>query len=187
MKLACFPRFVSSLKRRSRIFLTAMLLVTILTIVTFSLAPAAHASPYDYYFGNLNSNLYLDASGASQNPGDPIIQWYFNGQANQQWVLGSSNSVSYTITNLNSDLCLDASGASLNPGDPIIQWPCNGQSNQQWILHPTSSCGGCYYIQNLNSGLYLDVNGASQNPGNPIIQWYFNGQANQQWQELINY
>jgi len=75
----------------------------------------------DFYIKNVNSGLYLDVSGASTDPGAQVIQYPFNGNANQQWCLVLDVASTYWIVNVNSGLYLDVSGASRDSGAPVIQ------------------------------------------------------------------
>ena len=53
-----------------------------------------------------------------------------NGQAGQQWNLGSNGA----ITGVQSGLCLDAVGTGTANGTRIQLYSCHGGSNQQWSL-----------------------------------------------------
>jgi poly(3-hydroxybutyrate) depolymerase len=70
----------------------------------------------------------LAANG--QGTGAAVVISDCNGQAGQQWVLGSNGA----IGNSQSGLCVDASGTGTANGTRIQVWTCHGGSNQQWAL-----------------------------------------------------
>jgi hypothetical protein len=83
-----------------------------------------HVTPNNTFF------LLLDVSGGSTYPGAPVIDWYSNGGANQDWLfspVGGSNT--YDIINVNSNMCLITDGVA---GDQVYQEPCDGSLLQQW-------------------------------------------------------
>ncbi|GGL14019.1 alpha-N-arabinofuranosidase [Sphaerisporangium melleum] len=75
-------------------------------------------------------NKCLDANGQGTANGTQVIIWDCNGQANQQWNVNSSG----TITGVQSGLCLDANAGGTANGTKLILWSCNGQANQRWTL-----------------------------------------------------
>jgi hypothetical protein len=128
---------------------------------------------------NNTFGLLLDVSGASTQPGAPVIDWWADSGANQEWTFSTTGAYdTYEIINYNSGQCLTAYPA---PGDQVYQWPCNDGPAQQWVTGLTAGSIYAYTIQNVNSGLYLDVSGNSSSPGTAIDTWPYNGQSNQEF------
>jgi hypothetical protein len=136
-----------------------------------STAFTTHLTPNNTFF------LLLDVSGGSTYPGAPVIDWYSNGGANQNWLFKSVNGGNtYNIINVNSNMCLTSDGVA---GDQVYQEPCDGSLLQQWQTSLTPGNGVDYTIKNVSSGLYLDVSGNSPWAGTAIDTWPYNGGANQ--------
>jgi Ricin-type beta-trefoil lectin domain-like len=132
-----------------------------------------HVTPNNTFF------LLMDVSGGSTYPGAPVIDWYANGGANQDWLFSSvGGGNTYEIINVNSNMCLTSDGVA---GDQVYQEPCDGSLLQQWNTSLTPGNGVAYTIKNVSSGLYLDVSGDSPWAGTAIDTWYYNGGANQQF------
>jgi len=126
--------------------------------------------------------LLLDVSGASTAPGAPVIDWWANGGANQNWTFNSVGPAStYEIINQNSGQCLTTDGV---PGDQVTQMPCVGSLQQEWLT-AFNPGRGPRMIQSVYSGLYLDVNSDSPWPGASIDTWYYNGNSNQYFSSLF--
>jgi len=141
--------------------------------------PASASTSFTYHITPENTfALLLDVSGASTQPGAPVIDWYPNGGANQFWTFspdGGTNNT-YEIINANSGQCLTTDGRA---GDQVYQWPCEGGTDQLWQTPLVSPNGSNAPIVSVSSGLVLDVSGDSQWAGAAIDTWYFNAQANQ--------
>jgi hypothetical protein len=124
-----------------------------------------------------SSGLVLDVKGASMEPGPDgvVIQWYPNGQANQNWVLPAPGSTGF-IRNQNSGMCLTTDGAA---GDQLYQEPCdpNLASYEQWNV--TQPGYGQVELYNPWFDLAVDVYNDSSMAGQPIDAWYPNEQPNQ--------
>lgn len=115
---------------------------------------------------NNTLGLLLDVSGGSTSPGAPVIDWYANGGANQDWLfLPDGGDNTYEIVNVNSNMCLTTDGVA---GDQVTQMPCAGSQIQQWQTSLNPGSVYAYTIKNVYSGLYLDVNGDSPWPGASI-------------------
>jgi len=140
--------------------------------------PASASTAFTIHVTPNNTfGLLLDVSGASTQPGAPVIDWWANGGANQEWTfwpIGASNT--YEIINGNSKQCLTTDGVA---GDQLYQLPCTGSEGQLWqtFLNPAST--STYPIRNAYSGLFVDVNGNSPWPGAAIDTWPYDGGANQ--------
>jgi Ricin-type beta-trefoil lectin domain-like len=155
----------------------AALAIPALLGVTLASAASASSSFTTHLTPNNTFALLLDVSGGSTYPGAPVIDWYANGGANQNWLfLPASGSNTYEIVNVNSNMCLTTDGVA---GDQVYQEPCSGSQLQAWRTGLVPGTASAYTIQNVSSGLYLDVNGDSPWPGASIDTWYYNGGANQ--------
>ncbi len=128
---------------------------------------------------SVNSGKVLDVFGASTADGARIIQWPWNGGANQQWRLVAVSTTTYAITSVGSGKVIDVEGASTADGARIIQWPWHGGANQQWRVE-TAGDGVVKFVSAL-SGKVIDVTGGSTADGAQVIQWPWNGGPNQQW------
>jgi len=130
------------------------------------------------------SAQFVDVDGASRSGGASVIQWPYNGDANQLWTFDDLGGGAFRIRSVSSGLVLDVNGGSTEPGASVIQWPWNGGLNQRWypsfVGDPISGVR-LMVVVSMSSGLVLDVNGASMTPGAQLIQWPWNGGANQFW------
>jgi hypothetical protein len=123
--------------------------------------------------------MFVDDSGGSQAPYNPIVQWTWNGGHNQDWYVLPTDSGYAEIVNRNSGQCLSDFGGA---GAQVIQYPCYGWTSQQWYLgvYPGQSLAYTgHTVTNRWSGLDLDVSGASVSAGAAIDTWYGNGGWNQ--------
>jgi len=130
-----------------------------------------HITPANTFY------LLLDVSGGSTQPGAPVIDWWADGGANQEWTFspdGGANT--YEIINVNSGQCLTTDGVA---GDQLYQLPCSGSQIQQWRTGLSLSDQNTSTIENVYSGLYVDVSGNSPWPGAAIDTWPYDGGENQ--------
>jgi hypothetical protein len=154
----------------------AVAAAAVLVPLVASSASASAATGFSVHLSpNNTSALMLDIDGASGSPGADLIDWVYNGGANQAFTF-EPNGNYYEIVNQYSGLCLDGSGGA---GQPITQQYCNGSPTQQWATSLASNTLLAYPIQNAGTGLYMDVNGDSPWEGTDVITWYWNGGANQ--------
>jgi Ricin-type beta-trefoil lectin domain-like len=167
-------------RRRSRLSLRLAMLAGAALLGSGALAAPALANTFESNVTPLNTfYLQLDVSGASTQPGAPVIDWYSNGGANQKWFFSQViASGEYEIANQNSGLCLTTDGVA---GDQLYQEPCNESAGQIWITNLSPSNNNYTSIQSALSGLYLDVYGNTSWPGASIDTWYWNGGSNQKW------
>ncbi|MBC8053669.1 MAG: RICIN domain-containing protein [Sphingobacteriaceae bacterium] len=126
-----------------------------------------------------HSGKAIDVAGASMINGATIIQWPYNGGANQKWTINSVGSGYYSVTNVNSGQALDVFGGSVADGGKVIQYPYSGGTNQQWSI--TDLGTGYYSIINRKSGKSLDIKGAGMADGDSVLQWTYSGGTNQQF------
>jgi hypothetical protein len=148
-------------------------------------SPAAAAGSFSTHVSPTNTfALLLDVSGGSTSAGAPVIDWWADGGANQNWTfepVGGNNT--YEIINQNSSQCLTTDGVA---GDQVFQLPCSGGATQLWNtqINPSNGAFAGSSIKSVYSGLYLDVNSDSPWPGASIDTWYWNGGSNQYFAAL---
>jgi hypothetical protein len=131
--------------------------------ITVRLAPAS------------NPFLFVEVSGASLQPGAPIIQWPFNNGLNQVWRLSPAGT-DFNIINRWSGQCITTDAIA---GHWVYQSVCNGSAAQQWATSITPGNLVGYAIRNPASALYLEIQGASASQGAHLDVWYPNGGHNQ--------
>jgi hypothetical protein len=115
------------------------------------------------------SGKCVDISGASSADGAKIQLWTCHSGANQQWTIGSDN----TIRSLSK--CMTVAGGSTANGALVQLWACNGSGSQNWTAGANGS------LVNPQSGKCLDANGGSSADGTQLIIWTCHGGTNQRW------
>jgi hypothetical protein len=92
------------------------------------------ADPGYYRIQNVNSGLYLNATGANTTMGSLLVQWPAVTTYNDQWrpVLNSNGSYSFYIAL--SGQAIDVPGASTASGVQLVQWGENGTVAQTFNL-----------------------------------------------------
>jgi Ricin-type beta-trefoil lectin domain len=141
------------------------------------------ASAEPYYSTMVPSSDWLDVavSGGSTAPGAPIIQWWADGGAEQQWHIPNDGTMG-EIINQNSNMCITTDGVA---GDQLYQEPCTNASDQMWVASSVLDGPQNYY--NPQSGLVMDVYGYDMWAGGSIDAWYSNGAPNQNFWSTIGY
>jgi hypothetical protein len=129
---------------------------------------SAHADEVSSYSTLVPASDWLNiaVSGGSTSPGAPIIQWWADGGAEQEWLLP----ISYEegpIINENSQMCITTDGV---PGDTLTQEPCDGSANQNWMAWYGGD--GPTMFENMTYGLVMDVYGYNMWAGGVIDGWY---------------
>ncbi|WP_030458725.1 RICIN domain-containing protein [Kitasatospora sp. NRRL B-11411] len=133
-----------------------------------------------YRLVNRASGQVLDVANQSTGDGAQVVQWPWNGGANQKWQLLPDYDGSFRLANVNSGKVLDDPGSSPIPGQALDQWTDTRSPNQWWNLVPAATAG-YYKLANASSGLYLDVAG-STTAGAPAVQLAAGTAAGQEWQ-----
>jgi hypothetical protein len=157
--------------------------------LVLSPGPPATGALLPEEFASLNTGAVMDVPGSTTALGAPIVQWPWNGGANQKWsliYLGPPGSDLVKIQSVATGKVLDVARASTDDGAPIVQWDWHGGLNQQWRAMPFSALtpGGAsnlYLFVSASSGKVLDVEHASQDSGAPLIQWPWQATPNQMW------
>jgi hypothetical protein len=131
---------------------------------------------------NRNSGLALDVFEASTADGGNVVQWAWNGGANQKWQVQDAGGGYVRIVNSNSGKCLDVYQWSTANGGNVVQWTCGTGNNQQWQVQDAG--GGFVRFVNRHSGKCLDVNAYSMENGGNVQQWTCGSGTNQQWSRV---
>jgi beta-glucanase (GH16 family) len=111
----------------------------------------------------------VDVAGANTANGTPIQITDCNGNAAQNWTVGSDG----TIRALGK--CMDVSGAGTADGTPVQLYDCNGTGAQQWVVTAAKD------IVNPHANKCLDATGNSSANGTRLQIWTCTGGANQKW------
>lgn len=146
----------------------------------FTRGSTAITSGSTYQIINRLSRKALDVADNSTTDGGDVIQWNYNGDNNQKWIMTDLGDGSWSFKNLNSGRYMDVPNGAKEDGADVIQWGWVGGDNQRWII--TDVGDGYYQIINKNSGKSLDVYDNQTFEGADVIQWGYNGGNNQKWQ-----
>jgi beta-glucanase (GH16 family) len=111
----------------------------------------------------------VDVAGASSANGTPIQITDCNGNAAQNWTVGTDGSIRAL------GKCLDVTAASTADGAPIQLYDCNGTGAQKWAV------SGAHDIVNIAANKCLDAAGNSSANGTRLQLWTCTGSANQKW------
>jgi hypothetical protein len=87
---------------------------------------------------NSNNKLEVRGGPTALANGVPIWQAYYNGLANEIWMLIKNSDGTYTMMATNSGKCMTVSGTTTQDGAPIQQWTCSGAATQMWTFEPAS-------------------------------------------------
>ncbi|WP_275006137.1 family 16 glycosylhydrolase [Promicromonospora iranensis] len=117
-----------------------------------------------------SNGICLDVAGAATANGTPIQLARCNGNAAQQWTVGSDG----TVRALGK--CLDVAGGGTAAGTAVQLWDCNGTGAQQW-----SHTSGTQALRNPQSGRCLQPVGRVQNDGTRTEIANCDGSAVQRW------
>ena len=144
------------------------------------------SSPTDsgvYFIRSRNSGQYLDVYDSQDANGTSIIQYYFHGSKNQQFMLISTGDGYYKIAPINSTTgkVLDVTGG-VNANFVYIQL-CSDNNTDAQKFKFISNGNGTYRIVSKCSSdeKCLDVEDVSFNAGARVHQYVYGGGLNQQW------
>jgi len=132
-----------------------------------------------YQIQNEASGLSLNVSGGSTANSALIIQYAYNGAANEKFTFVPTDSGYYQMVNVNSGKDVVVQGASTANGALIIQYQFGSAQNDQW--EPQQNSDGSYTFVNRHSGLVLEDPASSTLNSTQMDQWGSNGGANQKW------
>ncbi|MEU4666621.1 family 16 glycosylhydrolase [Amycolatopsis sp. NPDC023774] len=111
----------------------------------------------------------VDVAGADSANGTPIQITDCNGNAAQNWTVGSDG----TLRALGK--CMDVAAAGTADGTPVQLYDCNGTGAQQWVVT------AAHDIVNPAANKCLDATGNSSANGTRLQIWTCTGTANQKW------
>ncbi|WP_036961472.1 glycoside hydrolase family 16 protein [Promicromonospora kroppenstedtii] len=117
-----------------------------------------------------SNGICLDVAGAATANGTPIQLANCNGNAAQQWTVGTDG----TVRALGK--CLDVAGGATAAGTAVQLWDCNGTGAQQW-----ASTSGTLALRNPQSGRCLQPVGRVQNDGTRTQIADCDGSTVQRW------
>ena len=101
--------------------------------------------------------------------GSRIQTWDCNGQAHQNWTIGSDG----TVRTLGK--CMDVQASGTTNGTKVHLYTCNGTGAQQWVTGPAGS------LRNPQSGRCLDIPGSSLTNGTQLQIYDCNSTGAQNW------
>lgn len=87
-----------------------------------------------YVIKSATTGKVVDVEAKSKANGGNVIQWQYNGGANQQWYIESVGNGYYKIINVNSGKALDVSDHSMEDNANVLQWEYKGDDNQHWKI-----------------------------------------------------
>ncbi|SEP29071.1 chitinase [Amycolatopsis saalfeldensis] len=150
------------MRRRALAAIGGLLAATVVTLVPASAQAAT---------GTITGigGKCVDVAGANSANGTPIQITDCNGNAAQQWNVGSDG----TIRALGK--CMDVTAASTADGAPVQLYDCNGTGAQQWVVT------AAHDIVNPAANKCLDATGNSSANGTRLQIWTCGGGANQKW------
>jgi hypothetical protein len=128
---------------------------------------------------SFHSGKALDVAAGSNYDGAAVIQYNFQGSANQLWDVIDAGRGRVVFVSQDSNKVLDVRGNGEREGAPVQQFRYNGNEDQLWRIERLG--GGAYQIVNVASGLCLDVEGGGRQDGARIIQYRCEGSENQAW------
>jgi beta-glucanase (GH16 family) len=111
----------------------------------------------------------LDVAGANNANGTPIQVVTCNGNAAQDWTIGSDQSIRAL------GKCLDVDSASTTNGANVQIYDCNNSAAQHWVVTAAGD------IVSINADKCLDIREPSNQDGARLQIWECSGNANQKW------
>jgi hypothetical protein len=132
-----------------------------------------------YVLVNKHSNMAMDISARSTEPGAQVVQWNRNDATNQQFRFADSGDGYYRIIARHSGMALDVYAWDAENGADIVQWDDLNGTNQQFRIDDMGE--GYYRFVNRFSGKALDNWAWSTDAGTRISQYTPSTGANQQW------
>lgn len=151
--------------------------VQIKNVVHWIQMPASFTGTYQ--IENVASGLSLNVSNNLTGNGACIVQYSYNGAANELWTFTPTSNGYYQIVSSLSGKDAVVQGASTANGAKIVQWTFGSSGDDQW--KPVQNSNGSYTFYNLNSGKVLEDPGSSTSKNTQMDQNSANDGANQQW------
>ncbi|WP_258573389.1 alpha-L-fucosidase [Streptomyces sp. KM273126] len=126
-----------------------------------------------------HSGKVADVAGTGTANGTGVLQWPWNGQANQKWTFTSTGDGYFKIRGVGSGKLVQIAGLSRANAGNVDIWADADAPQQHWALTPTGD--GYYVLTNRFSGLSLAVGNALTDDGADINQWTYDGATHEQW------
>ncbi len=143
-------------------------------------APAFPVAGATYRIVNRNSGMVVDVSGRATANGSRVIQWPWNGGANQKWTFVSAGDGYWKIRDTNSGKLLEVSGLSRADAGATGIWDDTDAPQQHWAVSATGD--GHHVLTNRFSGLVLDVANGATTEGAAVDQHVGDLSTREQWQ-----
>jgi hypothetical protein len=134
-----------------------------------------------YWIQNENSGLYMEVYASSTSNGGKVVQWTYNGNKNQKWILADTGNYQVSLINVNSSKCLDDTG-HIADYVQMYQWTCtSGNPHQVFYLYRVPNT--TRYVMTLveNQNYCVEVKNSSKSKGAPVNLYHCNGTRTQQW------
>lgn len=140
-------------------------------------------SSKSYKLINFNSCLSLDVAYGQKTNGANILQYNYNGYANQQWTIEKLSNGYYIIKSKASGKVLSIENNATWDGANVCQWEYTGKASQEWNFVPAKN--NTYKIINRGSGKCLNVSWSSKDANANIEQYKdVNGDAQLWWVDV---
>ncbi len=167
------------LRKLAALAATAAVAVTGVSTATASAWSGSIDTGTQYRIETFGS-LALDVQGGAQYDGAPVIQWPYNGGANQKWrFLPTATPLQYKIQNVNSGKCLTSLGGRYG----LVQFTCSLKTvNQEWVpVFGTYPDRTQVRFHSATGNGSLDVPGGTGSWGVQLLVWPYSGALNQQF------
>jgi len=159
--------------------------LAVLLVVVASVSAADELQEGLYTLRNVNSGMYLDIEGGSNENGANVLVWNEPGASHSQWQLRSIGLGGvYTLQNAQSGMYLSTPPTeSGSNGAKVFVWDATDWPESQWRFHAVSNGDGtAFSVENIRIGRFLSVEGASSDCGANVHLWSSPGKAESQWE-----
>lgn len=150
-----------------------------------SSANSSFSSGKTYKIVSKNSGYALDLAWGDSKNGANILQYPYQGNLNQKWLLKPISNGYYIIENSLSGKVLATQDKTAKDGGNVCQWEYQYHPSQEWEI--ISIGDNLYKIANRQTGLLLNVSYASKDR-NANVEVYHdvNSPAQSWWIDLAN-
>lgn len=157
----------------------------VLLVIVAAGAVAVQPQEGLYTLMNVNSGMYLDVEGGSNQNVANVMVWNTPSALHSKWHLRSTGTA-YTLQNAQSGMYLSTPVVeSSGNGANVFVWDAADLPESQWHLHAVSNGDGtAYSVENVKVGRFLSVAGASTDSGANVHLWSSPGKLESQWQLL---
>mmetsp|Transcript_62392 Transcript_62392/g.157887 ORF Transcript_62392/g.157887 Transcript_62392/m.157887 type:complete len:390 (-) Transcript_62392:222-1391(-) len=159
--------------------------LAVLLVVVASVSAADELQEGLYTLRNVNSGMYLDVEGGSNENVANVLAWNTPGESHSQWHLRSIGAA-FTLQNAQSGMYLSTPVVeSSGNGANVFVWDAADLPESQWHIHAVSNGDGtAYTVENEQIGRFLSVAGASIESGANVHLWSSPGKTESQWELL---